>query len=137
MKLIPFGMVIPDAEQDKKLPEKLKAELPGILNWAIEGCLAWQRDGLNEPEDVTAATADYRSEMDVIGAFLEECCERVEISSVAASDLYARYQKWVEQNGEHPVNQRRFGMQLTERGIGRKRGTGGQTYRTGIALRDE
>jgi len=62
IKLIPFEVVIPDDEQDKKLSSKLEAELSGILNWAIEGCLEWQRDGMQEPEIVSEATKEYRTE---------------------------------------------------------------------------
>ncbi|PLS83054.1 MAG: hypothetical protein CYG60_22800, partial [Actinobacteria bacterium] len=56
VKLIPFDVTIPEEEQDPRLPEKLQAELPGILAWAVRGCLDWQRDGLAEPEEVKAAT---------------------------------------------------------------------------------
>jgi putative DNA primase/helicase len=49
-------------------------ELPGILNWAIEGCLEWQRYGLQEPPEVTRATEAYRDETDILGQFTRECC---------------------------------------------------------------
>jgi putative DNA primase/helicase len=62
--LIPFNVQIPKPEQDRDLPEKLKAELPGILNWALEGCQMWQLYGLEPPAEVQAATQDYREEMD-------------------------------------------------------------------------
>src|SRR5919107_5291637 len=67
IRLIPFTETIPPGEQDKKLPEKLRAELFGILAWCVEGCLEWQREGLQAPEEVRRATGQYRSEMDVIG----------------------------------------------------------------------
>jgi len=65
VKLVPFNVYIPPEERDKALGGKLRAELPGILNWALEGCLEWQRGGLREPEEVIAATADYRREQDL------------------------------------------------------------------------
>ena len=133
VKLIPFTMTIPDAEQDKRLPEKLRGELPGILNWAIEGCLTWQRDGLAEPEDVAAATTDYRAEMDVIGAFIDDRCILAANAAVQASLLYKSYQKWTEENGERPINQRRFGTALNERGLGKERRRDG-IHRTGIGI---
>ncbi|MCZ6625864.1 MAG: phage/plasmid primase, P4 family, partial [Deltaproteobacteria bacterium] len=49
IRLVPFTVTFPEDEQDKKLPEKLKAELPGIFNWTVQGCLAWQREGLGIP----------------------------------------------------------------------------------------
>src|SRR5437867_6039937 len=64
IRLVPFTVRIPDAEQDKALGEKLRAELPGILRWVVDGCLAWQRDGLGMPAEVQEATATYRAEMD-------------------------------------------------------------------------
>ena len=74
IRLIPFGVTIPEAEQDGDLGAKLAEERAGILKWAIEGCLAWQRDGLQTPEPVRAATADYRADMDRLGQWIEERC---------------------------------------------------------------
>jgi putative DNA primase/helicase len=58
LHLVPFTVTIPKAERDPDLFEKLKAQWPGILRWMIEGCLAWQREGLNPPPVVTGATED-------------------------------------------------------------------------------
>jgi putative DNA primase/helicase len=71
---VPFDVVIPKAEQDKKLPEKLWDELPGVLRWIAEGCLGWQREGLGELDEVVAATGQYRRDMDILAAFIEERC---------------------------------------------------------------
>lgn len=87
VRLIPFDVVIPDAEQDHQLLEKLQAERPGILRWAVEGCLAWQRDGLGTPEDVRRATAGYRGEMDVLGKFFTDHCVVEPAAFVSAGDL--------------------------------------------------
>src|SRR5215203_3914787 len=116
IQLIPFTEIIPPAAQDKQLPEKLRDELPGILAWAVEGCLEWRREGLQAPEAVREATGAYRAEMDVLGAFLRECCELGSEYNVAAKDLYGAYKFWCEDNGERPETQRRFGSRLTERG---------------------
>jgi putative DNA primase/helicase len=74
IKLIPFEVTIPDEEVDHDLPGKLLEELPGILNWAIEGCQEWKDRGLEEPEEVTRATEAYREETDILGQFVHECC---------------------------------------------------------------
>jgi len=116
IKLVPFTETIPAAEQDKALPDKLRAEAAGILAWAVEGCLEWRREGLQAPEEVREATGAYRAEMDVLGAFLRECCELGSEYNVAAKDLYGAYRFWCEDNGERPETQRRFGSRLTERG---------------------
>jgi len=135
IRLIRFTETIPPAEQDKGLPEKLRAELPGVLAWAVEGCLEWQREGLKAPEEVRRDTGEYRSEMDVIGAFLKDCCEKGGGHSVAAKDLYTRYKTWCEENGEAPEKQRTFGSKLSERGYERYRGgaSGGHRWR-GLTL---
>jgi putative DNA primase/helicase len=67
-------VTIPDAEVDPDLGNKLLQELPGILNWAIEGCLEWQAHGLQEPAKVTRATEAYREETDLLAQFFKECC---------------------------------------------------------------
>jgi putative DNA primase/helicase len=136
IRLIPFTETIPPEEQDKKLPEKLRAELGGILTWAVEGCLEWQLDGLEAPEEVRKATGKYRSEMDVVGAFLDECCVMGEDRTVSAADLYRAYGEWCKDAGETQEKQRKFGSKLTEtRRFERYRGgkTGGHMWR-GVTL---
>lgn len=134
--LIPFTVTIPEAERDPGLLNKLRAELPGILKWAVQGCLAWQRDGLKPPAVVTHATAQYRREMDVLGAFIEDRCLVGDKRQVTAKALYRAYRDWAEGAGEHPVNQRRFGIALAERGIEKDRGRAGTLYH-GIELADD
>ncbi len=117
IRLVPFTVRIPDSEQDKRLREKLLAEASGILTWALEGCLDWQRDGLGEPQEVTEATAGYRAEMDVLGAFLDDRCVCHEHAQVSAKALYAAYQAWCDETGEKPLTQQATGRRLTERGF--------------------
>lgn len=71
LHLIPFTVTIPEQERDPSLGEKLRSEYPGILTWAIQGCLAWQQGGLNPPATVRNATADYLASEDAIGRWLE------------------------------------------------------------------
>jgi putative DNA primase/helicase len=119
IKLIPFTVQIPEKEQDKRLPATLQGELPGILAWAVRGCLAWQKDGLGTPEAVTDATAGYRADLDVVGQFLQECCVAGQHARVKASHLYDAYRKWCDASGEMPMVQRNFGLRLSERGFQR------------------
>lgn len=134
IRLVPFDVTIHKAEQDPTLPKKLEAELPGILAWAVEGCLQWQREGLNPPREVRAATGAYKSEMDVMAAFLVDECVIIDDAKVSATDLYAAYKRWCEQNGERPESQRRLSTMLTERGFGKSRSNGGRFYWRGIGL---
>jgi P4 family phage/plasmid primase-like protien len=122
IRLIPFTITIPEHERDPLLSERLVAELPGILAWAVGGCLEWQAGGLQEPEEVQTATNEYRSEMDLIGQFLDDTCVHGKQMTTPCAALYAAYARWCDDSGERPVTQRRFGAQMTERGIDRMRG---------------
>lgn len=123
--LIPFTVTVPKEERDKKLPEKLRAEWPGILAWAVKGCLAWQREGLGMPDAVAQATAAYRNEMDLLGAFLRDRCAVAEDEAVGASSLYANYRTWCEDGGEKPGSHIQFGARLAERWFQSDRFTSG------------
>jgi putative DNA primase/helicase len=138
IKTVPFTVTIADADQDKDLPEKLVAEAEGILAWLVQGCLDWQREGLGIPEEVKAATDDYKRAMDTLTAFLEECCIRHESTSVQvqATRLYRAYKDWC---GEAPMTQIAFGKAMEERGFTRQRGTGHHYYwqRLGLLAQDK
>jgi putative DNA primase/helicase len=109
---------LPDElRKDTSMPERLKAERPGILAWMMRGCLEWQRIGLCPPRCVTDATAEYRSGEDVVGRWLEECCvvmnqTRVKIK---AGDAYPAFARWQELTGETPWNQRTFAERMATR----------------------
>jgi putative DNA primase/helicase len=135
VKLVPFAVRIPEEEVDKKLPQKLKAELPGILAWVITGCVEWQCYGLDAPKVVTDATKEYRADMDTIQAFINECCKVDLAETVSAKRLYAAYIRWCQDNGEKASSQRALGLNLRDRdGLNKRPGTGGYTYWNGICL---
>jgi putative DNA primase/helicase len=135
--LVPFTVVFAPDRQDKQLPDKLRAELPGILAWAVRGCLDWTRNGLGVPGEVRIATADYRSEQDLIGSFIAECCVTGDPTYRSrASALYARFKAWCEAGGDRDVpRQQDFGAALTERGFERYSSNG--TWYRKIALRPD
>jgi hypothetical protein len=107
--------------------------LPGILAWVVRGCLECYLEGLAQPQEVADVTQEYRSEMDVLGGFIEECCVVNPNISANATHLYTEYVKWCERNGEHAETQRRFGMRLRERGF--KKETSGTVTWYGIGAR--
>ena len=113
-----------------------QAELSGILNWAIEGCLEWQRDGLGVPEEVLAATREYEAEQDTFAMFLEERCVRTANARVLSIDLYREYKAWAEQYGETPVSHKAFASMMSERGFKKSRTKKGLLY-AGIGIRLE
>jgi len=117
IRLIPFTVTIPESEQDRQLPDKLKGELPGILTWALEGARAWRAEGLGLPEAVRAATEAYRADMDTLGEFLREKCMDETGARIAAGQLFQAYEAWTHANGEKAVTARTFGLRLKERGF--------------------
>ena len=70
-RMIPFSASF-EGREDRQLAEKLEQELPGILNWALDGCRKWQQEGLGSAPEVAAATQAYRDEMDVLADFIDE-----------------------------------------------------------------
>ena len=125
IRLVPWAITIPPKEQDKKLPAKLREELPGILAWIVRGCLEWQREGLRPPTEVRRATGKYRAEMDVLAAFIDEECVVSDNATASAKALYSAYKGWCEENGEKAESQRKFGGRLKERGFESGRQTTG------------
>jgi putative DNA primase/helicase len=138
IRLIPFPVRIPEAEQDTEFGAKLLTEASGILAWAVRGCLAWQRKGLGHPEPVRQATAGYRAEMDVLGHFLADCCIVNEGALVSAEALFAAYTRWAATSGEPRLTKTMLGRQLKERGFtSGRRGTPQVRTWFGIGLRSE
>lgn len=88
VRLIPWNVTIPPDQVDGKLPEKLRAELPGILAWAIRGCLKWQQEGLQPPDSVQAATKAWHEEMDHINRFVADALTLSPGLKVPASRLF-------------------------------------------------
>ena len=98
LALIPFEVRITEEEDDKRLGQKLKAELPGILNWAIEGCMAWQKDGLKRPAAVMQAVEEYRSNEDTLGKFFEEECRFEPHFETKTTELTTAIRNWCKAN---------------------------------------
>lgn len=133
LRLIPFAVRIPDDEQDPNLKRTLLAEASGILAWMVRGCLDWQRNGLQEPDEVKAATRRYRTETDVLGRFIADRCFVGDNAIVTAKAIYQEYGSWCEENGERQMSQTWFGRRLDERGFVRDRARTGMFYR-GVGL---
>jgi len=115
--LTEFNVTIPPAEQDTTLPEKLAAEYPGILAWAIAGCLDWQRHGLAPPAAVTEATEAYLAAEDMVQAWISECCERG--GQITLSAAHRSYRQWCEHGGSPVLGRNSFGDQLEAHGFQR------------------
>ena len=130
IKLIPFEVNIPKEKVDKNLKYKLRQEFPQILAWAVEGCMKWQAEGLEEPTQVIEATKDYKQEMDLIAAFVEQCVviDYESTERIMASDLFAIYRVWAKQNNEIEMTSKRFGMEVIKKLPERGRNSKGIYY---------
>jgi len=137
IRLIPFSARIPEEQRTDGCFGELVEELPGILNWALEGCLAWQEGGLGFPEEVRAATDAYRKEMDMVGRFLDEACSVDPGGEVAVPQLDCAYFNWCLTNrrrGEW-LGKRSFARNMIVRGF-RQRADEDCRYWTGLRLND-
>jgi putative DNA primase/helicase len=134
IRLIPFLVQIPGAELDPKLLERLKAELPGVLRWAVNGCLAWQSDGLKPPVAVTGATDEYRADSDETGQFMDECCVLSSNAKVGSGALHHEYRAWAEARKIPAMGIRAFSNLLETKGFRKKKEPSGQVFQ-GVGLR--
>jgi putative DNA primase/helicase len=136
--LIPFTVTIPPAERDLDFADKLKAEWPGVLQWMIEGCLAWQRQGLAPPNAVTAATAAYLEAQDAVAAWLDDQCDRNPDAWERSQTLFASWKAWAERMGEPVHDAKTFRDRLEAKGILHKRQPGkGRAGYQGLSLKTE
>ena len=134
LRLVPFTVQIQPEEQDRNLLEKLRGELPGILRWAVQGCLKWQREGLAPPKVIIDAVAKYREEADVLGRFIESSCTVGRVAQVKSSLFFGAYQKFCEEAGERWIPTRDLPDEMQRRGFTYKRSTGGQRLYIGLEL---
>ncbi|HBO3862347.1 phage/plasmid primase, P4 family [Pseudomonas aeruginosa] len=135
MHLIPFTVTIPPEKRDGRLTEKLLAERDGILAWAVTGCLAWQREGLNPPVCVQAATDEYFEAEDAVGQWIDERCLLANTHREGVSELFSDWREWAERAGEYVGSVKRFSELMTTRKFEKCRLTGGARGIAGIALR--
>lgn len=117
--LVPFEVTIPKAEQIPRtvMLEKLRQEWPGILKWAIQGCMLWQEEGLQKPQEVEQATESYRADSDIIGGFIFDMCVLNPLAKCTKAELRRAYENWCAANDEAPLSAKDFKSILTERGI--------------------
>jgi putative DNA primase/helicase len=115
MNLIPFAVTIPEDKRETDLYEKLVSERPAILHWMLEGCLAWQTQGLAAPECVLSATADYLEAEDKLGLWLAERCVMEPRDTTSSSAAFEDWKTWCEEIGEHSGSQRAFSQELETR----------------------
>jgi len=133
LHLVPLTFV--PTKPDAGLPDILRTEHQGILAWAIRGCVAWQRDGLNPPDVVRQASDEYFAEQDCIGNWFAERCERTKGAAATPSrELYADWRSWAGVRGEMPGSEKWFSESLQR--IAAKKRTGSGVVFLNVRLRE-
>jgi putative DNA primase/helicase len=141
MRLIPFAHIVPPAERDKHLAEKLvAAEGPAILGWLVAGARDYFEHGLDDPTVVIDATREYERDQDTVARFVDTCCQLGDPDqqhmTVQSSKLYGHYTKWCADEGEQAVSHKAFtGALATKYEVFSIRGHGYNVYR-GIRFDD-
>lgn len=133
--MIPFNVKFEGENKDDTLKRDLREdeELRGVLQWAIEGAVEWYKQGLNPPRVVTSAVDEYRSDMDILGKFIEDHCEIDPNGHAGSTDLWNRYSAWVDSNRYTSMNRTEFGQELLSR-FNRKQVEGRVAYE-GIVIK--
>lgn len=116
MVVIPFTYQVPEEKKDKNLQEKLIADAEAVLAWMVQGCLVWQQEGLQQPQELVQLKDEYRKGQDAVGLFIDECCTENQKTKVKASELYNSYKRWCESSGEYELSHREFSKRLREKG---------------------
>ncbi|WP_239706063.1 MULTISPECIES: phage/plasmid primase, P4 family [unclassified Mammaliicoccus] len=132
--IIPFEKQIPLNEIDKDLTKKLKQELPAIIKWCVDGYLEWQRIGLSEPAIIKEQRDEYRTEMDSIAAFIDECCEVGTTGKIKSSLMFAAYDEWARENNQYRMTNTKFGIEMSKKF---KKITSNGVHYIGVGLLDD
>ena len=119
IKLIPCNGTLPESKKIEDYQERyLTPELPGILAWAVTGCLDWQKEGLKDSQTIKVATNSYRTDEDILGDFLEDYCILEPTAGIGKKELKDLYIKWLEDTKADAIHsQKTFKKRLLEKGI--------------------
>lgn len=102
--------------KDPKLRHKLEKEAPGILAWLVRGAIEWHKlDTFDPPANVTKAIKGYQAEEDIVGQFLEECCDMGPEMTERGGRLYSAYKEWATRQGLYALTKTKFGSDIARR----------------------
>jgi putative DNA primase/helicase len=144
LHIIPFDRTFyapEDGKQpvrDETLRERLRDELPGILAWAVRGCLSWQAQGLHPPARVIEETQELFESFDSLADFLDECCTIHPRAQVESGTLWSAYLDWCDAQSRQPAFRQPngFSRNLSQReGVDSRKGSKGVRFLSGIGLR--
>jgi putative DNA primase/helicase len=132
--VVPFDVVIPEADRDTELGAKLRLEADGILTWCVHGLRDYLAGGLAAPESVRVATDAYQARQDAVGRFIEDCCTTTPAVQATTTQLYDAWQRWAEAEGCEPLGRGHFGEALDRAGYPASKPVHGKKWRKGIRL---
>ena len=129
LRVIPFNKKFTPDQQDKTLANRLETELSGIMNWAIEGCLKWQADGLSSPQIILDQLDQYQTEMDTVGNYAAENLVLQPEGKLQSSKLFTHYKEWCRVMGYTAQDDRGFKNSLLQiDGVSHSRRRNGRFY---------
>jgi len=131
IKVIEFPVTIPEAERDHDLNNRLRAELPGILNWGLQGYRDWKIHKLRAPQSIESVIKRYRSDNDTVEQFIDDCCDRHPRLKTPTKTLFDAYRIWCENHGNPPLAINMFGKALSSKNFEKK---GGAKFNSWIGL---
>lgn len=137
LHLIPFAASVAKDDADTTLGERLRPEYPGILWWAVQGCVEWQEMGLRPPQVVTEATEEYLAAEDAFAEWIADECHIGAAVSDHGSALYSSWKKWADARGEFVGSHKRFAQNLETRGYSKQRGSKGERMYRGLQVKQE
>lgn len=118
---IPFSYKVPEDKIIKNYSKKLlREEAPGILNWMLEGCQLWQKEGLNPiPSKVQNATNEYQNDSSPVRKFVLERCKTGKSENEVIDTFYLAFTAWwKEEKGDStPISKIRVGKELRQMDI--------------------
>jgi putative DNA primase/helicase len=130
--VVPFNVVIPEAERDTELSAKLRLEADGILTWAVDGLHDYLDSGLAAPESVRVATDAYQRRQDAVGRFITACCTTVPNAHSTTSELHEKWKCWAEAEGCELLGRGLFSEALDRHGYPASKAVHGKRWRNGI-----
>lgn len=136
MALVPFKVRIPDEKVDKDLLAKLSNELPGILNWAVEGAKRWNSSGITIPAAIKEAGDTYRASEDKMSEFVADCLEFTPLGQIKFNDVMELATEWFKKNNLFAPPDKAIAERLAEGGAERYRTAEGRFWR-GVTLRNK
>lgn len=139
IRVIPFDVVIPEAERDSHLGQRLELDADAILAWAVSGWRDYLERGMDAPAAVKAATSDYLKASDAVARFLEEACLVGPHYFSTLADLFARWGRWADDDGADHVSKKAFTTALDRLGYPTSKGTGNVSVvrKVGVQAEDD